>query len=194
VEGPNANFAEKNMERLTKDLIGELKNYTLRHIELAGSFKNNNPDGLNRKASKDSWSALECMEHLCLYGDFYLPEIERRIAGFTGTPSKSFRSGWLGNYFANSMLPKEKLNKMTTFKNMDPANGSLSVRVIDRFLAQQQKMLVLLERAERTNLSKVKTSITLTKLIRLQLGDTLRFVIFHNERHMQQAQIALLQI
>ena len=38
-----------------------------------------------------------------------------------------------------------------------------------------------------TNLTKVKTSITISNWIKLRLGDTFRFVIHHNLRHVVQA-------
>lgn len=46
----------------------------------------------------------------------------------------------------------------------------------------------LLELAKNADLVKVKTSISLTKLIKLRLGDTFRFLVNHIERHVLQAQ------
>ena len=45
--------------------VEKLKTYDL----LTLSWKNNDA----------SWNILECLEHLNLYGDFYLPEIERLV-------------------------------------------------------------------------------------------------------------------
>jgi hypothetical protein len=51
-------------------------------------------------------------------------------------------------------------------------------------------MLKLLETASTKNLTKIKTAITLP-LLKFRLGDTFRFVIYHNERHIVQAQKVL---
>ena len=72
---------------------------------------------LTWKEKTDSWSILECLEHLNLYGDFYLPQMEKSIKNTTFKNENEFRSGLLGNYFAKTMLPEEKLNKMKTFKD-----------------------------------------------------------------------------
>jgi hypothetical protein len=48
-------------------------------------------------------------------------------------------------------------------------------------------MLSLLEQAKSVNLQKIKASITLSKFIKLRLGDVFRVVIYHNERHLEQA-------
>lgn len=131
---------------------------------------------------------MECLEHLNLYGDFYLPEIEKVINNAKSKNEPIFKSGILGNYFAGSMLPKAKLNKMKTFKDKNPLSSFLDNNTIDRFINQQIKMLDLLNQARSVSLNKEKTPITLTKLIKLKLGDTFRFVINHNIRHIKQIQ------
>ncbi|MFM7022373.1 MAG: hypothetical protein ACKOXB_05295 [Flavobacteriales bacterium] len=56
---------------------------------------------------------------------------------------------------------------------------------------QQKQTLELLEAAGKVDLKKVKTSVSISKFIRLRLGDTFRFVIYHNQRHIAQAQKVL---
>ena len=105
----------------SEKLIDDLIQQTQSNLNMAEGFKQLNETVLNHKTSPKSWSVLECIEHLNRYGDFYLPEIQRRINASNHPNTKTFKSSWLGNYFAESMLPKEKLNKMKTFKSMDPA-------------------------------------------------------------------------
>ena len=38
---------------------------------------------------------------------------------------------------------------------------------------------------------KTKTAISISKLIKLRLGDTFRVLIYHNERHIKQAERAI---
>jgi len=62
---------------------------------------------LNLKQNAETWSILENLEHLNLYGDFYIPAIEAGMAkGAMHSPSEQFQSNWLGEYFAKAMLPK----------------------------------------------------------------------------------------
>ena len=169
-------------------LLEELRIITENNIQFADSLLNQNNETLNFRTSEDSWSILESLEHLNFYGKFYLPEIENRIkkSQFSATNS-DFKSGLLGNYFANMMLPKEKLNKMKTLKISNPMHKLLDKSVIDEFINQQNKMLELLEKSKIIDLEKTKTSISISKLIKLKLGDTFRFVIYHNLRHIKQA-------
>lgn len=175
------------MKTATEALVQDLVKRTKELISQAEAFRDKTEQELNFKRDPESWSVLECLEHLNLYGRFYLPEIAKRIAAGKGKSEAVFKSGWLGNYFANSMLPKEKLNKMKTFKNMNPVNSKLDKRVIEEFLDQQNEMLRLLEESRKVSLNKTRTAISISKLIKLKLGDTFRFVIYHNQRHMVQA-------
>lgn len=175
------------------DLINDLKTRTEEIIHGIGMFTSLSIDELNRRNSPNSWSILECLEHLNRYGDFYLPEIDTQLNKAQVSNNELFKSGWLGNYFALSMLPGEngKLNKMKTFKSMNPIHSQLSLEVITKFLDQQKQLLQLLTRAQQVDLKRVKTSISISKWIKLRLGDTLRVVVYHNQRHMKQARNVL---
>lgn len=146
-------------------------------------------EDLNNRNDINSWSALECIEHLNLYYNFYVPEISKRMAENKAIKSKAtFSPGWIGNYFANTIKVKDrKVNKMKTFRDKNPIGSKLNYETLDLFLEYQSQIIQLLNEARQLNLNKVKTSITISKLIKLKLGDTFRFLIYHNERHVIQA-------
>ena len=170
-------------EKLIQDLIERSRI----NIKKAEKLNLLSIEKLNWRAEKNSWSILECVEHLNLYGEFYIPEIKKRIENSKNQPKENFKSGFLGNYFAKSMLPKEKLNKMKTFKDKNPIGSKLDKSTIDNFILQQEQILNLLEKAREVDLNKTKTAISISKWIKLKMGDTFRVVIYHNERHLVQA-------
>ncbi len=177
------------MKISNQNLIEDLIQRSKENLNKAQTFQELNAEELNWKKDQQNWSILECVEHLNRYGDFYLPEIKRRMINAEPVDSETvFKSGWLGNYFANSLLPREKLNKMKTFKEMNPSGSSLGKEVLDKFVNQQKKMLDLLDKARRVDMKKVKTAISISTFIKLRLGDTFRVVIYHNQRHMVQAE------
>ena len=172
-------------------LIGELLEITRKNINYAESIKVNSADDLNWREDAGRWSVLECLEHLNLYGDFYIPEIKSVLENNNTKPALFFKSGLLGNYFAESMLPKEGFKKIKTFKDKNPFGSNLNHKVIQRFINQQVEMIELLNKASDVNLNKVKTAISISKLLRLKLGDTFRVVINHNIRHLEQVKNVL---
>lgn len=170
----------------TEILIQSLIEQSRQIIYQAERLKTNEIALLTWRENGDSWSILACLEHLNLYGDFYLPQIESAIKNAKAKNETEFSSGFLGNYFAQSMLPKEKLNKMKTFKDKNPLNSNLDKTVIDTFIAQQIKLVELLNQSQKVSLNQTKIKTSLSSLIKLKLGDTFQFIINHNIRHLKQ--------
>ena len=76
---------------------------------------------------------------------------------------------------------------MKTFAGMDPIGSKLEVNVVDTFLKGQQTLLKQLEQAKMFSLNDRCIPVTFTKLLKLRLGDALRFMVYHNQRHVEQA-------
>lgn len=169
-------------------LISNLQELTSSFIATAESYRALGQETLNARPHPEAWSILECLEHLNRYGDFYLPELEEKLLrAKQRSKDLPFKSGWFGEKPVQDMLPKDdQVRKMKTFSSKDPAGSALSLTTIDRFIKQQKQMLHLLEQAKGADLRSVNTRITLP-VIKFKLGTTFRFVIYHNERHIWQA-------
>ncbi|MBC7652128.1 MAG: DinB family protein [Deinococcales bacterium] len=147
---------------------------------------------LNHKPTETSWCILECIEHLNLYSDYYLPEIEKQIKANSSRLGNIFKSGIIGNYFANLMLNKNgKQKALKAPKDKTPVFTNLSMATLDTFIKNQERFKQILLQSQALDLTNIKISISLTKIIKLRLGDTLRFVTYHNTRHIQQAEKVL---
>ena len=170
----------------SENLIQSLIEQSRQIINQVEKLKTYDLQQLSWKENPSSWSILECLEHLNLYGDFYLPQIENSIKDSKTKNEIEFNSGLLGSYFAKSMLPKEKLNKMKTFKDKNPLNANLNKTVIENFINQQIKLVDLLSQSRKVSLNKVKIETSISNLIKLKLGDTFQFIINHNIRHLKQ--------
>ena len=170
-------------------LLEELIQLSLAGKQTVLRFKNMDANQLNFKPNEKSWSILECIEHLNLYGDFYLPEMEKQILAASKTrPKVEFKTGVLGGYFANLMREKNgKIKKMKSPKDKNPTNSTLTITSLDRFLKQQSLLISLLEQAKQVDLTKTKTAISISSFIKLRIGDTFRFYVYHIERHLNQA-------
>lgn len=175
------------MKTSSEDLILDLTERTRYHISQVELFRQYPVEDLKWKSNPGSWSVLECIEHLNMYGDYYLPVMEREIVRNSYPAKADYKPGLLGNYFANMMLPGERSRKVKTLKDKDPIGSNLDKKTLDRFLVQQEKTLELLNNARIHNLNKIKIPISIATWIKLNLGDTFRVVIYHNLRHIEQA-------
>jgi len=173
-----------------EQLIAELLSLTEKATIAVKKFKTLDITQLNLKNTPQQWSILECIEHLNLYGDFYLPEIQKQLLETTSNgDSPVFKPGVIGNYFTGLMKIKNgEIKKINSPKDKNPVNLALTITTLDRFLKQEQLLQSLLKQALTADLTKIKTAISLSKFIQLRLGDTLRFYVYHIERHIVQAE------
>lgn len=165
------------------------------------------PDALARVSDSGpggAWSAAQCLEHLNIYGRYYLPAIEKAIeeakrknsrrSHGSLTRAQEFRPGWLGDYFTKLMRPKadgQLKSKMKAPKNAVPSSNPDPRAMLAEFIDQQEKLLQLLAAAGDVNLNQIRVPISIAPWIRLKLGDTFLFLVAHLERHVLQAERAM---
>ncbi len=180
--------------RSAQDLLAQLTERTQSNLAAGREFLALDDATLHLRPRPDAWNALENFAHLNYYGDYYLPEIRKQIAATKHrSDTATFTSSWLGNYFAAGMKPGPQTRKINTFKKANPVNFDPvpDRSAIEEFIRQQEEMLELLQLASDVDLTRTKTGTSLSEFVRLRLGDTLRVVIYHNWRHVEQARRAI---
>lgn len=178
----------------SEDLINQLQADVKHIIAAAEHLQTADPVKLNYCPAEGSWSVAQVLEHLNAYNRYYLPAIEKSMIHISKDTSAWFVPGFWGNYFTKMMMPKnvyEVKNKMKAMKSYTPTKGLNVEAVFKEFFQHQNKLLQLLDVAKRRNMNSIKIPITISKLIRFKLGDTFRFLIAHEQRHMIQARNAI---
>lgn len=184
----------------SNDLLTQLQQDIEKYLQTVTAFQMLPPKKMLQPPAPGKWSAAQCLEHLNSYGRYYLPAIRQSIREAQQkelTTTKDFTTSWLGNFFTELMTPKgeaKAIKKMKAPSNHSPSAELNSDAVIATFIQQQETLLNLLEHAKAVNLRKTKTPISISRLIKLPLGDTFRFLIMHEYRHLLQAQRALAKI
>jgi DinB superfamily len=175
----------------TRVLLQDLQDKTEHVLQDARLFSKLSLVELCTKPSNGGWSIAECLQHLNLYGDYYLPHIQAALTpnNLWQSYDTIYKSTWLGNQFVNSMLPNKKgeFNKMKAPKSKMPALAAMPENVLQLFFDQQEDYKTILSKADAYNVNKAKSSVSIMPLVKINLGDTLRFCINHHVRHIQQA-------
>jgi hypothetical protein len=149
------------------------------------------PDAaLNHKESPTAWSVLECFEHLNRYSVYYNDALALAISKHRGENASPIKYTWFGGK-SIKMVDPNNTKPMTTIKRMNPAKSQLNRAVLDTFLAHQKTMIELLSKAEKSNLNKKAIKVEFMKLIKLRIGESLEFIVRHEQRHIAQALRAL---
>ncbi|WP_207420338.1 DinB family protein [Desertivirga brevis] len=166
-------------------LLNKLGDQVESHLHIAiSSFQNESEKVLLCPSATGGWSIAQCLDHLNSYGDYFLPRLSKVLQVETSDNAVTFKSGWLGDYFSKMMEPSAK--KYKAAKGHTPRKDLDVYKVTATFIAQQEELLLLLRRATSANLNH-RIPISISPIIRLKAGDVFRFLIAHNERHMQQA-------
>lgn len=166
-----------------------------RELETAlKDFVTNKPLNLLLTAPQaGKWSFLECIAHLDLTYQDYLPRIEQAIIQNRHLKGTDFRQGFFGRMMIQSMQPKagKIKRKVKTFPKFTPLpTEALDETIVDSFLAKHHQFLDLLEAAKPLHGGRIRLDSAIGRILRFRLGDCFTFLVGHNERHWIQAQRA----
>jgi len=165
--------------------------------EVTDSIATFSTDSLNTQPSEKSWSAMQCIEHLNAYFRYYIPVIRGKITNSRFvTPNDYFTSSPLGRaVYRSAKLGKVKNVKrhLKSPKDYNPlVNPSLSAEnAIEEYLKHNADFIDLIQEAGKIDMRKTKVPLSLRPVAKLNIGDALLFLAYHNERHVYQAKNAL---
>lgn len=177
---------------IVRELVQQLESEVQNTLKRTAEMQSLPPQVLLQQPQPGSWSIAQTLEHLNAYNRYYLPEIEKALIK-AGPSSKNFKPGWLGDYFTKLMLPGENgtlAKKMSAPKGYGFAPELDADRVLAEYISGQEKLIELLRSAASKDLGNVRVPISLSKMIKLKLGDTFRFLIAHQVRHFLQIERA----
>jgi hypothetical protein len=146
------------------------------------------------RPSPEKWNINEVFSHLIHYYKFYNPVVRQRLAtkGSEFTKSSNFTSSQLGRTFYRSMMLGKKRNIKKKQKALKSHNPAITPELKDpeaikHFLEAHHFWLDIIERSKEVNLKKIKIPISISKMVKLRLGDTLLVISHHTDRHIEQA-------
>jgi len=152
------------------------------------------PEALNRKPAPDAWSAAECVVHLNKIAKGYLPELEAAVAKGAPRGEGPFRYGWVARKFVAMMRPGTR--PMPTATAMKPPaaedrQSDIDVdRAMQRFHADVDRFVALIEQADGLDLAKIKVRSPFLTLLKLPIGAAFEALGLHAVRHVAQAERA----
>jgi hypothetical protein len=178
----------------TAELIHELKTITNENIDnLKSRFCNLNEEQKRWKSIENSWNVLEIFAHLNHYAKYYHTTFKNKITKTRFTkPSEIFissplgRSAWKSMKLGNANNIKRRFKAPKSYNPMFDSN-LIKGNDIEIFHDYLIELHTIIDSAQKVNLRKVKIPISISTIIRLKLGDALLFVVYHNQRHIQQA-------
>ena len=169
------------------ELLDHLEARHAENLRLLNLLRELPDDRLRQQPAAGGWNALQAIEHLNIWTAGYLDRIDEQLRSHGTRAKPTFRSTRIGNFFVKMSKPGPETMKIRTLKAYDTKGRSLDGTVLETFLRNHARLGDLLQRARLADLTEIRITTFLTSLIKMRLGDTLRMLVYHDWRHLEQA-------
>jgi hypothetical protein len=143
---------------------------------------------LNWQPAQGSWSIGQCLEHLCITNEAYLPAISAALQGKPDAPAEDITPGWFGRWFIRRFVePSPDTKRVPAPAKIRPASRA-ELSVLDRFLSGNHACRELIDKARAKNVNRIRFRNPLVPGIRFTVGTGLQIITGHERRHLLQAQ------
>lgn len=172
----------QTVTKITQENVDNIEKYT----------RKLSSEQLNWRPNPGVWSVAEVLAHLNEYSKYYHPTFRKKIENTRFTSTKeAFVSSPLGRSAWKSMKLGNAKNIKRKFKAPKGYNPTIEPSLVtgdelSKFIEYQKDLNSIFEIAPTVNMKRVKIPISISKIVRLKLGDALLFVVYHNQRHVQQ--------
>ncbi len=136
-----------------------------------------------------SWSVGECISHLTVTVERYLPNLDAAIAKARAagrTAKGPFRHGFISSYFVRSIEPPPARRFKAPKPFLPPAQIE-AARVAPDFDAVHDQLIERIGRADGLDLARVKVQSPALAILWLSLGKGIELMAAHARRHLWQA-------
>ena len=144
---------------------------------------------LNWRASPDTWSVGQCLEHLFNANVVYLPPIAAALDGKPVSPVPEITPGWFGRWFIASYIePTSPTRKRARAPRKIAPVAEVGADVLDRFLKSNDRARDLVRRAASHDVNRIRFVNPFVPVIRFTVGTGLEIISRHQRRHLLQAE------
>jgi len=177
----------------SKELIEQsLSEANQTRVNVEEKFFHLSSDELNRKPNPDSWSAAECFQHLIFTNGLYLTRFNDILKAESGNGMDliNYKHSFWGKLILYFVNPKTKMKSKTT-SSFNPSQGKGDPDVVKKYLEQHDQLTKAISGMKNLDLKRLRMASPINSKIKYNLGDAIRILSLHDQRHIQQAERAL---
>ncbi len=143
---------------------------------------------LNWQPAPGSWSVGQCLEHLCLTNEAYLPAISAALQGKADEPTEQITPGWFGRWFIRSFIEPSPTTKRAGAPPKIRPTARVELKVLDRFLSGNRACRELIIAARGKNVNRIRFRNPFLPVLRFTVGTGLEIIAGHERRHLLQGE------
>jgi len=145
---------------------------------------------LATRPSPAAWSAAECLAHLVLTTDAYLPLLDAALASAPAgvmSDEQRYKPGLIGGLLAWSLEPPYRM-KTTTAAGFVPGPAPDGAAVLARFLAGQSQLKQRVSACAGRDLNRMMVRSPFNQKLRYNVYAALITLLAHERRHLWQGE------
>jgi len=145
---------------------------------------------LNQPPAPGSWSVGQCLEHLYIANEVYLPPMTQALQGQSPSAVEHITPGWFGRYFIRTYIdPTTQKARAKAPGKIRPAQR-VDADILARFLRSNDAARDLVRRASAFDVNRIRFKNPFVGGIRFTVGTGIEIIWRHQRRHLLQAERA----
>jgi hypothetical protein len=143
---------------------------------------------LNWQPAQGRWSVGQCLEHLCITNEAYLPAISAALKDRPDEPVDQIIPGWFGGWFIRNFIEPSTQSKRAPAPPKIRPTPRVGLSVLDRFLSSNHVCRTLIADTRNKDVNHIRFWNPLVKGIRFTVGTGLEIIAGHERRHLLQGE------
>ncbi len=143
---------------------------------------------LNWQPAPGAWSIGQCLEHLCITNEDYVPAITAALEDQPASAVQEITPGWFARWFIRSFIePSPDTKRATAPKKIRPGNR-VELSILERFLRSNDGARKLMQLARTYNVNRIRFVNPFLPILRFTVGTGMEIISGHERRHLLQAE------
>lgn len=152
-------------------------------------FASLSPAQMTARPLPAAWSAAECLEHLTLTAEAFLPALDGAIAQSEYLSDRAYVPGWLGRWFL-AQIDGPAPRAFPAPPQFHPRSASSGAQALEAYCEAHEKMLARIPNLEPLDLGRIRVRSPFARWIYYPVGLTCYLIPAHCRRHLAQARAA----
>lgn len=169
----------------TVRLMSELEAADRRARAVAGGLGH---EQLNWRPRPDAWSIGQCLHHLFLANEVYLPAISGSLRGRRPGVVQRVRPGWFGRWFIRTYIePSTRGRRIKAPGKIAPAER-IEPSILETFLRSNRAAREVIRGSSGFDVNRIRFRNPFIPVIRFTVGTGFEILSKHQDRHLGQAE------
>ena len=143
---------------------------------------------LNWRPRPDAWSVGQCLQHLRIVNEVYLPAISTSLEGRRLSRVQEITPGWFGRRFIRNYAEPSSMSRRTRAPKKIEPGKQVESSILESFLRSNQIARELVCRASDYDVNRIRFKNPFIPVLRFTAGTGFEIVSKHQSRHLLQAE------